>query len=177
MKKKVKLITALTLLTIIGLSSILLLPDGLTRAPDVALRIIDGRQIDLKTLHGQPVLVTFWATTCIVCAREIPHLKAIYEEFSPKGLEIFGVAMAYDPPNQVLEMTKQKNIPYPIALDIDGNVAIAFGNVSSTPTSFLISPSGAIVKHNIGEMNIEELRAEIINLLLDKNYQLNQKSS
>jgi len=74
-------------------------------------------------------------------------------------------------------MTKQKNIPYPIGLDIDGNVAIAFGNVSSTPTSFLISPSGAIVKHNIGEMNIEELRAEIINLLLDKNYQLNQKSS
>jgi thiol-disulfide isomerase/thioredoxin len=49
-------------------------------------------------------LVTFWATTCPSCIEEIPHLIDLYRELNPKGLEIIGVAMAYDPPEQVRAM-------------------------------------------------------------------------
>ena len=73
--------------------------------------------------------------------------------------------MSYDPPNQVLEMTKRKQIPYPIALDIDGSVANAFGNITLTPTSFLIAPDGTIVKHKIGEMDMEKIKDDIIVML------------
>ena len=111
------------------------------------------------------MLVTFWATTCAGCAKEMPHLVTLYEEFAPQGLEIISIAMSYDPPNQVLEMTKRKQIPYPIALDIDGSVANAFGNVTLTPTSFLIAPDGTIVKHKIGKMDMKKIKDYVIAML------------
>ena len=141
-------------------------PSGLERAPEVTFSILDGRKIKMQELRGKPVLVTFWATTCSGCLKEMPHLVELYEEFGKNGFELIGVAMAYDPPNQVLELTTTRRIPYPISLDIDGAIATAFGNVMLTPTSFLIAPDGKVVKHKIGEMDIYKLRRQIQNLLI-----------
>jgi len=165
MLKKNTFISLIAVLISVTIVWVWLTPGTPSTAPDVALKIIDGRKIELKKLKGQPVLVTFWATTCAGCAKEMPHLVTLYEEFAPQGLEIIGIAMSYDPPNQVLEMTKRKQIPYPIALDIDGSVANAFGNITLTPTSFLIAPDGTIVKHKIGEMDMEKIKDDIIVML------------
>ena len=165
MFKKEDFIGLFTVLISAGIIWAWLTPSGLSIAPDVTFKIIDGRKIELKKLQGQPVLVAFWATTCVGCIRELPHLVALYEELAPQGLEIVGIAMSYDPPNQVLEMSKRKQIPYPIALDIDGSVANAFGNIMLTPTSFLIAPDGTIVKHKIGEMDMEKIKDDIIVML------------
>jgi len=165
MLKKNTFISLIAVLISVTIVWVWLTPGTPSTAPDVALKIIDGRKIELKKLKGQPVLVTFWATTCAGCAKEMPHLVTLYEEFAPQGLEIIGIAMSYDPPNQVLEMTKRKQIPYPIALDIDGSVANAFGNVTLTPTSFLIAPDGTIVKHKIGKMDMKKIKDYVIAML------------
>lgn len=138
---------------------------GLEKAPAISLQLIDGRKISLQQLQGHPVLITFWATTCVSCRKEMPHLIALYDELAPKGLEIIGVAMSYDPPNQVVALSKRLQIPYPIALDVEGNVALAFGDVDLTPTSFLIGPDGSIVQHSVGIMDMHELRKHIERLL------------
>lgn len=143
-------------------------PGGLRYAPDVSFNTIDGRQLDIKSLRGKPLLVTFWATTCTGCLKELPHLIELYHALAPAGFEIIGVAMAYDPPSQVVEMTTRKQIPYPIALDIDSSIADAFGNVMLTPTSFLIDPDGKIIQHKIGEMNMEKLNLQIRKLIDDQ---------
>ena len=144
-------------------------PGGLSKAPDIKLTITDGTIIDLQQLRGKPVLVTFWATSCIGCVREMPYLIALYNELSADGLEIIGIAMPYDPPNQVVKMISEKKIPYPIAIDIEGNAVLAFGDVVVTPTSFLIAPDGTIAKHKIGEMDIQEIRSTIISMLPNQN--------
>jgi len=144
-------------------------PSGIRLAPDIKLTITDGSNIDLQSLRGKPVLVTFWATSCIGCVREMPHLIALYDELSDDGLEIIGIAMPYDPPNHVVKMISEKRIPYPIAIDIEGNAVIAFGDVLVTPTSFLIAPDGTISKHTIGEMDMNELRDSIISMLPNQN--------
>jgi peroxiredoxin len=113
--------------------------------------------------------VTFWATTCPGCIREMPHLISLYNELSGKGLEIIGVAMSYDPPNQVMELINQRRVSYPVALDVDGSIAKAFDNVMLTPTSFLISPDGKIMKHKIGEMDMDKLEQQIKNLLFQQS--------
>ena len=137
----------------------------LNTAPAVTFSILDGRQINLKDLRGRPVLVTFWATTCVSCMKEMPQLISLYNDLSVKGLEIIGVAMAYDPPNQVMEITKRRHVPYLISLDIDGSIAKAFDNVTLTPTTFLISQDGKIIRHKTGEIDLEILREQIENLL------------
>ena len=140
----------------------------------VLLQISDphfGTDDDMRALveavhaHGRPVLVTFWATTCASCVKEIPHLAELYREFSPRGLEMIAIAMAYDPPNHVLAMRDARAIPYPIALDIEGTAARAFGNVRLTPTSFLIGPDGRIVQHNTGELDLADVHGQIRSLL------------
>ncbi|MFT5426423.1 MAG: peroxiredoxin [Gammaproteobacteria bacterium] len=140
-------------------------PSGLSKAPDIKLTITNGTTIDLQQLRGKPVLVTFWATSCIGCVREMPHLMALYDELSNSGFEIIGIAMPYDPPNQVVNMIAEREIPYPIAIDIKGDAVLAFGDVLVTPTSFLIAPDGTIAKHTIGEMDMNELRKTIISML------------
>jgi peroxiredoxin len=167
MKLKLKHVSiglvALTLLLSAGYHW--LVPTKLQQAPEVNFKIVDGRTLSLSQLKGRPVLVVFWATTCAGCIKEIPHLIELYHEFAPLGLEIIGVAMAYDPPNQVMEMRQRKQIPYPIALDIQGNIAGAFGDVRLTPTTFLIDSQGQVVIQKTGMLNMARLRHRLQSML------------
>lgn len=169
MKSRSSLIAGCCLVLLALTAWLWLSHSNLTRAPEVSFKTIDGRQITMASLRGNPVLVTFWATTCPGCIREMPHLVDMYHKLRHSGFEIIGVAMAYDPPNQVLEVVERRRIPYPITLDIDGSLARAFNYVTLTPTSFLVAPDGQIVQHEIGEMNIAALEQQIQGLLSQKN--------
>lgn len=136
-------------------------PAGVNAAPDFTFKIVDGRKISLASLRGKPVIISFWATSCPSCIKEMPHLIELYQDYEKQGLEILGIAMAYDPPSHVMEMRKRKKIPYPISLDIDGSAAIAFGDVSLTPTSILISPDGQIVIQKTGDLDMAQVRKHI----------------
>jgi peroxiredoxin len=166
MKTRLYLSTAVLALALVVSLGFYMLPKDLTTLPDISLHFIDGRKIEFNSLRGKPLLVTFWSTTCATCIKEMPHLVELYNELNKDGFEIIGIAMPYDPPNRVLELSDRKGIPYPVALDIEGVAMKAFGNVDVTPTSFLIDALGNIVEQNTGEMNLERLRARIKELLL-----------
>lgn len=128
-------------------------PSGIQKAPGLELQLIDGNKINLEELKGKPVMVTFWSTSCSGCIKEMPHLTQMYNKLHNQGLEIIGIAMPYDRPDFVMEMVKAKKLPYKIAYDIKSEAVVAFGNVSLTPTTFLIDHNGKIVKKKIGEFN------------------------
>jgi len=165
MKTREALITLFAVALLGTLAWLWFAPAGLKTSPDISLMTIKGEEIQLASLRGKPLLVTFWATTCPGCIKEMPHLIELYDELAPEGLEIIGIAMDYDPPNRVLAMSKARNIPYPIALDIHADAARAFGNVRLTPTSFLIAPDGRIVYQKIGTINMVRLREDILGML------------
>ncbi len=164
-----EIVTAVFALALIGLLTFIwFTPDGLKPAPAITVTTLEGKQIDLQSLKGRPVLVTFWATTCPGCVKEMPHLAELYKELSPRGLEMIALAMAYDPEDQVREMIKLKQPPYKVALDRDGSAALAFGDVKLTPTTFLISPDGLIVQQKLGEMDMNALHNRIVGMLSKK---------
>ncbi|HSG11671.1 MAG TPA: TlpA disulfide reductase family protein [Gammaproteobacteria bacterium] len=165
MKIKETLITLCALTLLAALAYLWLAPAGMKHSPDISLTTIKGEKLQLASYHGRPVLVTFWATTCPGCIKEMPHLIELYEELHPRGFEIISIAMDYDPPNQVLAMSKARDIPYHVALDIHAEAARAFGDVRLTPTSFLIAPDGRIVYQKIGEMNMARIRQDILDML------------
>jgi peroxiredoxin len=140
-------------------------PRGPATSPDITLVTADGEQLALNSLRGRPLLVTFWATTCTTCIGEMPHLVELHKELAPRGLKIIGIAMYYDPPNQVLAMRKSRNLPYTIALDLRAEAAQAFGDVRVTPSTFLIAPDGRIVYRQAGILSIERVKKRILALL------------
>ena len=133
-------------------------------APDVTFKTMDGHQIALRD-SGHPTLVTFWATSCVTCVAEIPHLKSLYQDLHAQGFNIVAVAMSYDPPDQVRAMRKERELPYSIALDTDGGYAKAFGNIQVTPTTFLVDADGHIVQRTIGFLNLDRTRDQIQGML------------
>jgi len=165
MKTKEIIIAIFALLMLGSIAYLWLAPSGLQKAPGITLQLIDGKKINLHDLKGQPVLITFWATSCPGCIKEMPHLIELYHELHSKGLEIIGIAMPYDRPDYVMEMVKRKNVTYKIAFDLKGEAVRAFGNVSLTPTSFLIDDEGNIVKQKIGEMKMEIWKKRILQIL------------
>jgi peroxiredoxin len=165
MKLKHSLLSILFIALIGGLGALWLAPAGIAQAPDITVTTLQGDKLSLMDLHGQPVLVTFWASTCTGCIREMSHLTELYNELAPDGLEVIGIAMAYDPPNRVIELSEARQIPYPLALDINSAAARAFGDVSVTPSTFLIAPDGQVVFQNTGELDTQKIRGLVLDML------------
>lgn len=133
--------------------------------PSVEFITLDGAVFAMPSLRGKTVLISFWATSCNICRAEIPALMALYKELKPKGLEIIGVAMPYDPPNRVLKYAKQIKIPYPISLDVEGKITRAFGDISVTPTLVLVDAQGKIRSQSSGYTDMNALKMKIEALL------------
>jgi len=160
---------ALFAIAVIGvLAYVWFTPSGLKEAPSIKVTTLDGQQLSLQQLRGKPVLVTFWATTCPGCVKEMPHLVELHNSLGPQGLKIIALAMSYDAEDQVRETVKLKQLPYTVGLDKDGSAARAFGEVKLTPTSFLIDPQGRIVQQKLGELDMNALHARIASMLQQK---------
>ena len=133
--------------------------------PPVTISTIDGRSFDSTTIEGRPLLVTFWSTTCLVCLREMPELEALYHRFSRRGFELIAVAMPWDPPDAVVRLARARALPYPVALDVDGAIARAFGDVPVTPTHVLIDPAGDVAFRRTGALDFSGLDERLQSML------------
>jgi peroxiredoxin len=128
-------------------------------APAATFTTLEGQPIVLNDLRGKVVLVNFWATSCPGCIKEMPGMIETYTQYKDRGFEIIAVAMSYDPPNYVKSFVETRQLPFPVALDVDGAHARAFGNVQLTPTSFIIGKDGRILEQKLGELDFVKLKA------------------
>ena len=128
-----------------------------TPAPDVTFISIKGDKISTDSLRGKVVMVNFWATSCTTCVKEMPHMVETYEKYKAQGMEFVAVAMQYDPPNYVLNFTETRKLPFTVAIDSAGDIARQFGDVTLTPTTFLIDKNGKIIKRYVGEPDFPAL--------------------
>ncbi|HXX11733.1 MAG TPA: TlpA disulfide reductase family protein [Burkholderiales bacterium] len=130
-------------------------------APTVTFTTLAGKPITPSDLRGKVVLVNFWATTCAVCAHELPEMVATYQTYAARGFEIIAVAMPYDRPDWVVDYARRRQLPFTVALDFDGTINRAFGRIEATPTAFLIDKRGRIVRRTVGQPDFAELRTRI----------------
>ena len=128
------------------------------RVPHAIFDTLDGKRIALHELKGKVILVNFWATTCSVCVAEMPELVDTYRKYRSRGFEVVAVAMAHDPPSYVVSYARKNALPFHVALDADGSLARAFGDVQATPTSWIIDRQGRVVKRTVGGQDFAALR-------------------
>ncbi|MGV6825752.1 MAG: TlpA family protein disulfide reductase [bacterium] len=131
-------------------------------SPDVRYQIIDGTKILQSELKGKVTLINFWSATCPPCVEEMPDLQQLHEQY-PDKLAIVGVIMHYDRPDAAIGLARKIGVTYPIALDIEGEIAAAF-DIEAIPTSILINPDGNIQRVRVGKVDPTRLTQEIISL-------------
>lgn len=128
-----------------------------TAAPPVTFVSLQGEKITTADLRGKVVLVNFWATDCATCIKEMPDIVKTYNKYRAQGFETIAVAMKHDPPNYVLNYAGKNALPFKVALDPQGELARAFGEVKLTPTTFIIDKRGNIVNRILGELDFSKL--------------------
>ncbi len=118
-------------------------------APTVTVKNTEGQDKVLSfTRHGNRyLLLDFWASWCEPCHKEIPNLKALYELYHDKGLDIIGISADHnvDDWKQTLEEQQEPWCNY-----IDQNrQAIGEYKVQYIPSIFIIDQEGNIVAEKL----------------------------
>lgn len=140
---------------------------GPQSAPNSTFVLLDGSKLSTQDLRGKVTLVNFWATSCVTCVAEMPQLVATHDKYQARGYRTLAVAMSYDPPSYVVNFAQSRKLPFDIALDNTGAAAKAWGDVSLTPTTFLVNKRGEIVKRYVGAPDFAELHRLIEKLLAE----------
>lgn len=126
-------------------------------APDFALATLGGDTLRMADLHGQWVLMNFWATWCAPCLAEIPELAALHSDLHEHGFQVVGVSMDDAGFEVVRPFAERLGIPYPLVVD-DGTLAEKYGGVYNLPTTFLVDADGQIINRFVGIFPTAEMR-------------------
>ena len=122
-------------------------------APDYGAPVLDADSLHLRSLRGNPVLVNVWATWCPPCREEMPALQALHERYHQRGLRVVGVSIdSRGAEPAVRAFLAEGGITFTILHDATDAVSRQFRTIG-VPETFLIDPSGHIVRRWIGRFD------------------------
>lgn len=119
---------------------------------------LQGNKQSLGQWQGKLLVINFWATWCGPCKEEMPYFEEIYREYSPKGLQIVGIAA--DPADKVNQFLREVKVTYPLLPDQEGALALSrrIGNrLGVLPHTVIYSSNGEIILNKLGQLSKADL--------------------
>ena len=131
--------------------------------PDMQLKDAAGKELNLSSLKGKPVLINLWATWCAPCVAELPQLNQLAEQ-NP-GLKVLTVNQDMDKLDRVAGFLSEKGgarlEPW---LNSDNSLTFQFG-AETLPATVYYDAQGREVWRIVGPR--EWLNAETKALLAE----------
>ena len=139
-------------------------------AENFKLSDLKGNPHRLSDYKGKVVVISFWATWCKPCLRELTFLKSLKAQH-PGKLEI--LAIATDGPNtasRIRPTVKRKKLTMPVLLDSDGSVMASMNSRGILPQSNYIDKQGKLAYAHTGFVSGDEeiIEKAILKLLGEK---------
>ena len=135
-------------LGLLGLSGLLALPARADElkvgqpAPPATLVTLDGQRLSSRSLIGEVVVLTFWATWCDPCREELPVLSDYAARHADQGLRVLGFSL--DAPDRLGKVRAvARTLSFPIGLLADSS-ASGYGRMWRIPVSFVIDRAGLL---------------------------------
>lgn len=120
-------------------------------APAITLSRLDGLgEVDLSSIDADVVVVNFFASWCLPCQQEQPHLVAAANAFADRRVRFVSIAYRNEPSDIAAFLEEYGASPETVYLaDPGGRAAIAYG-VFGIPETFFIGKDGSVVRKIIG---------------------------
>jgi cytochrome c biogenesis protein CcmG/thiol:disulfide interchange protein DsbE len=152
MKKLILTIVVIGILTTLSLSQNRTLPS-------VEVKTLDGKNINIQEIEnsGKPIVISFWATWCKPCKKELNAIAEVYEEWQDEtGVKL--IAISIDDTrsmSKVMPYVNASDWDYEVYLDPNGDLKRAMG-ISTVPHTFLLNGKNEIVWQHKGYVDGDE---------------------
>lgn len=137
---------------------------------NVTIKTLDGQSVQSSVIQndGKPMIISFWATWCKPCNRELNAIKEVYEEWQEEtGVKL--VAVSIDDArsaSRVKPHVDGNSWEYEVYIDQNQDFKRAM-NVVNVPHTFIVDGEGNIVwQHTSYVDGSEEEMIEIVKGLL-----------
>jgi peroxiredoxin len=101
-------------------------------APDFELPDDKGNKVKLSSMRGSIVMLAFVTSWCPFSKAEQPHLKALADEYAPKGIKFVAVNVNEQEAGYK-EYLGRVALPFPVLRDESGDVARSFAPTKALP--------------------------------------------
>ncbi len=154
-------------ITMLIMGALLAIPSAFAELPSVLLKDVNGNTVNTAELSndGKPMVISFWATGCKPCKRELKAISEVYPDWQDEtGVKL--VAVSIDEAQnaaKVKPLVDGMNWEYEVLLDPNGEFKRQMG-VSDVPHAFIVDGQGNVVWSHKGYVDggeeeiIEELR-------------------
>jgi len=134
-------------------------------APDFTAGDAKGQPVKLSDYRGKYVLLDFWASWCIPCRADHPHLIKVYDTYKQRNFSILAISMDTGESRRSmwLDAVAMDKITWDQASNLDGfngTIGRLYG-IKLVPTNFLIDPNGKIIAKNLRGEELDKKLAEI----------------
>ncbi len=136
---------------------------GQSKLPDVTVKSLDGKSVSVKDFetNGKITVMSFWATWCSPCKRELDAIAEVYEDWQ-EDYDMELVAVTIDNARalpKVLPMVESKGWEYQVLSDSKEDLKRAL-NIQTVPFTILIDQNGEIVYQHSGYSPGDEYELE-----------------
>ena len=119
---------------------------------------LNANKVDLSVYEGKRIVVSYWATWCGPCLKEMPGMKIA--EDTLKNYNYTFLLISDETVAQITEFKKVKNYDFNFLKSTESNEILG---IYSLPTSFIFDEKGNIVETIVGVIDWDS--EEIINKL------------
>ena len=140
------------------------------KLPSIDVKNLDGETVDISTYSetGQITIISFWATWCAPCKKELNNIAEVYEEWV-EDYNVKLVAISVDDSrnaSKVKTYINGQSWEYDVLLDSNSDLKRAL-NFPTVPFTLLLDKDGKIVYRHSGYVEGDEyiLEEEIAKLM------------
>ena len=142
-----------------------------TLPENVSVKTVDGKTVQTSTFNndGKPYILSFWATWCKPCLRELNTIKEVYEDWQEEtGVKIIAVSIDdARAASRVKPMVNGNAWDYEVYIDQNQDLKRAM-NVVNVPHTFIINGKGEIVwQHTSFVEGSEEELIELVKKVMN----------
>ena len=128
---------------------------------DFTVPLVAGGTVSPADLRGKPFVMTFWASWCGPCRKELPALAEMYAKYQAQGFTVLAINVDAEVA-KAQGFLKQNPLPFLVGLDTTTAIESTF-DTRELPTAFWVTKSGQIRQRTVGydENNKGEMEANV----------------